>query len=533
MTRSVAVEPPARPAGLHEMCNVGDLLVTAIARGGDRTAFIFEDRHLSYREFGRQVSRLIQALEARGLKRGDFVATLSANRPEAFLVTAAAYVMGLCVTWMNPTSSEEDHAYILADSGVKTLFVDPENFSARARALLERVPNVERVFGLGPHAPGEDILAALDAYAPQPLSPRANPDDLCVLVYTGGTTGKPKGVMHTHRTHVAMAQGELSDWDWPAETRFLALTPVTHAAGAIILPVLLRSGTFVMTQGFEPVKFMRLVEQHRITGTFLVPTMLYVLLDHPQLADADLSSLKLIVYGAAPMSPARLTEGIRRLGPVFMQLYGQSEMPMAITVLRQADHDPERYPHRLASCGTPVSGNQIRLLDERGAEVPPGEVGEICARGPLVMAGYWNKPEETAHAFRHGWLYTGDLARQDEDGFLYIVDRSKDMIITGGFNVFPREVEDVIGTHPAVANVAVIGVPDPKWGEAVRAAVVLRDGAKTTADELIALVRQHKGPVHAPKAVDFVDSLPVTGLGKLDKKALRARYWTDQQRAVS
>ena len=233
------------------------------------------------------------------------------------------------------------------------------------------------------------------------------------------------------------------------------------------------------------------------------------------------------------MSPARLVEGIERFGPVFMQLYGQSEVPNCITVLRRDDHDPVAHPERLASCGAPVAGLQVKLLDEDGHEVPEGEVGEICCRGPLVMAGYWNKPEETARAFRHGWLYTGDLARRDADGFLYIVDRSKDMIISGGFNVFPREVEDVLTRHPAVAAAAVIGVPDPKWGEAVKAVVVCRAGAEVSAEALIAMVRDAKGVVHAPKSVDFTDDLPVTGLGKPDKKVLRARYWGGAARAVN
>jgi fatty-acyl-CoA synthase len=223
---------------------------------------------------------------------------------------------------------------------------------------------------------------------------------------------------------------------------------------------------------------------------------------------------------------------MKRFGPVFMQLYGQSEAPNCVTTLRRAEHDPA-YPERLASCGMPSAGVQVKLLDDDGHEVPVGEVGEICCRGPLVMAGYWNKPEETEKAFRHGWLHTGDLARRDADGYLYIVDRSKDMIISGGFNVFPREVEDVLTRHPDVAAAAVIGVPDPKWGEAVKAVVVLRPGATPNAEALIALVRDAKGVVQAPKSVDFTDALPVTGLGKPDKKAIRAQYWGGSTRAVN
>ncbi len=518
---------------LYQGCSGGDLVVTAIRRGGDRVAFISGDTQMTYRQLGALVSQVIQALAARGLQRGDAVATLSANRPEAFVITAACYVMGLRLTWMNPTSSEDDHAYILADSGVRTLFVDPGPFGDRARALAQRVPGVQRLLSFGPNDGfGDDLLAEAAAFSPGPLVPQAEADDVCVLIYTGGTTGRPKGVAHTHRVHVTMILTQMGDWDWPGDIRFLALTPITHAAGVIIMAVLLKSGTFVMTHGFTPEKFVHLVERHRITATFLVPTMIYVLLDSPARQGADLSSLKLVIYGASPMSPARLIEGMQAFGPVFMQLYAQSEAPNTVAVLHQHEHDPVNHPERLASCGTPCVGVQLRLLDDDGREVADGEVGEICVRGPLVMQGYWNKPQETAQAFRNGWLYTGDMARRDADGYLYIVDRSKDLIISGGFNVYPREIEDVLSLHPAVSAAAVVGVPDAKWGEAVRALVVLRAGAKVEAEALMALVRDKKGAVYTPKAIDFVDALPVTGLGKLDKKAIRARFWQGQQRSV-
>ncbi len=517
---------------LHEGCTVGHLLRRAVERGGDRIAFVDGGLRLTYREFGARISGLVQAFESRGLARGSAIATLSDNRVEAWLVTAAAAMVGARITAMHPLGSADDHAAILEDAGIEALCFDPVGHAARAKALAGRVPGLV-LLALGPSDLAEDLVADARARPAAPLVPRARPDDVAGLTYTGGTSGRPKGVMSTHRVRVAMTMTELAEWDWPGETRFLAVTPITHAAGAIVAAVLLRSGTVIVERGFDAAGFAALVARHRATMTFLVPTMIYRLLDEPALEGATLASLEVVVYGAAPIAPARLAEAVRRFGPVFMQLYGQTEAPNAITALRRADHDPDRHPQRLSSCGVPIGASQVVLLDEAGREVPEGEVGEICVRGPLVTAGYWNRPEETAHAYRHGWLHTGDMARRDADGFLYIVDRSKDMIVTGGFNVFPREVEDVLTTHPAVAAAGVIGVPDAQWGEAVKAVVVLRPGASVDAAELIARVREAKGPVQAPKSVDFVDALPVTGLGKPDKKALRARYWGEAARGVN
>jgi fatty-acyl-CoA synthase len=264
----------------------------------------------------------------------------------------------------------------------------------------------------------------------------------------------------------------------------------------------------------------------------MVPTMIYALLDHPATKDADLSSLKTIYYGASAISPSRLKEAIERFGPIFFQFYGQAECPMTITVMRKEEHDPSNL-ERLASCGRIVPWVNVALMDDDMNEVPDGDPGEICVQSPLTMKGYWKKPEQTAEAFAGGWLHTGDVARKDADGFLYIVDRKKDMIVSGGFNVYPREVEDVISRHPAVAAVGVIGVPDERWGEAVKAVVVLREGETVDAEELKALVKEAKGAHYTPKSVDFADSLPLSPLGKPDKKALRAQYWGDAQRMVN
>jgi fatty-acyl-CoA synthase len=286
---------------------------------------------------------------------------------------------------------------------------------------------------------------------------------------------------------------------------------------------------------FDPAEVLKVIEEQRITATMLVPSMLYALMDHPDSHTRDLSSLETVYYGASAMNPVRLAEAIRRFGPIFAQYYGQSEAPMAITYLAKGDHDEKR----LTSCGRPTLFARVALLGEDGKPVPQGEPGEICVSGPLLAGGYWHLPEATAETFKDGWLHTGDMAREDEDGFYFIVDRVKDMIVTGGFNVFPREVEDVIAEHPSVAQVCVVGTPDDKWGEAVTAVVVLREDAahddaavEAMTAEVQSAVKDRKGSVQSPKRVVVVDALPLTGLGKPDKKAVRARFWEGAGRAV-
>jgi fatty-acyl-CoA synthase len=287
--------------------------------------------------------------------------------------------------------------------------------------------------------------------------------------------------------------------------------------------MLLRGGTMLVLPAFDPVAVMQAIQEHRINCVMLVPTMIYALLDHPRFGEFDLSSLETVFYGASAISPMRLKEAIERIGPVFSQFYGQAEAPMVVTVLRKAEHDVNDL-RRLASCGRPVPWVHVELLDANNRPVADGEPGEICVRGPLVMDGYRDNPELTAQTFDGGWLHSGDVAVRDPGGYLRIVDRTKDMIVSGGFNIYPREIEDIIGLHPAVSQAAVIGVPHPKWGEAVTALIVLRPGQSAAAQELIALVTERKGAFQAPKYVRFIDSIPQTAVGKPDKKALRALY---------
>ncbi|WP_337185645.1 AMP-binding protein [Phenylobacterium sp.] len=510
---------------IHLGSTIASLYDRAIKRFADREAIVFGDTRLTYREFGEQVSQFIQLFKSFGLGRGQGLAMLSGNRPEVIAVMAACHFIGIRYTPLHPLGSIEDHLFVLEDAEISALVVDADAYPARERA----VPSLQAVITFGNATFGVRAEDLLPKFKPQPLTIESRPEDIAHILYTGGTTGRPKGVVQRHGQWLNNMKLLLSEREYPHPPRFLVSTPISHAGSGNIAPTQLRGGVLVLQKSFNAVEFMAAIERERINATLLVPTALYNLLDHPRLKEFDLSSLQMLVYGGSPISPSRLDQAIEAFGPIFCQLYAQTECG-SITYLSKADHVANA--RRRESCGLPIIGQDVVLLDPDGVEVAPGEVGEICVRGPNVMEGYWKRPEDTAEAFRGGWHHTGDLATQDEDGYYYIVGRAKDMIVTGGFNVYPREVEDVVSQHEAVAACAVIGVPDPKWGEAVTAFVVLHEDRSASGAELTALVKLKKGPIYAPKAVNFVAELPMTALNKIDKKALRSRFWDGETRQV-
>lgn len=508
------------------------LVLRALRRFPDRTAFVQDgDGALSYRATLAMIGRLQAAMAAAATGPQPLrLALISSNRAEAWCAEIAAQALGGLTTWLHPMASLADHVAQLEDAQVNALLVDVPSYRDRGGELAARCPGVKTVWTLGPAGFGTDLIAAMAKIGEATVRDLSRPQDIANLGYTGGTTGKSKAAIRRQRNQAAIYLSVLTDYELPEAPRFLAAAPISHVGGTKIIPTLMRGGTVHLLKGFDPEQLLATVERERINMTLLVPTMIYKLLDHPALAKTDMRSLELLLYGASPMSPTRLVEGIERLGPVFSQLYGQTEC-YPISLLRKADHDPQR-PELFASCGAPLSTCDVRLLDEQLREVPPGEAGEICVRAPQAMEGYWRRPELTAEAFAGGWLHTGDIARQDDRGYLYIVDRKKDMIVSGGFNVYPREIEDVLTSHPSVAMAAVIGVPDAKWGESVAAVVVRKPGAAVDADTLVRLVKEHKGSQQAPKRVDFVEALPLTALGKIDKKLLREPHWAGQARKV-
>lgn len=512
----------------------GHLMVAALRRHRDKPVMFLGDTTLTGGETAARISQYVQAFEALGAGRGTAGALLALNRPEVLFIIGAGQTQGYRRTSLHPLGSLDDHAYVINDAEITTLTIDPvPMFVERALGLLERCPQLEKVLTIGPvpdelsHV-GHDLNAAAASYDARPLEAvTLDPDHIVSITYTGGTTGKPKGVIGTSRAMSEMTRIQMAEWEWPEAPRFLMCTPLSHAGAAFFVPTVIKGGSLFVLAKFDPAEVLRTIEEQRITATMLVPSMLYALLDHPDSRTRDLSSLETVYYGASAINPVRLKEAIDRFGPIFAQYYGQSEAPMVISYLAKDDHLGD--DRRLASCGRPSAFIRAALLDEDGNRVPVGEPGEICVAGPLLAGGYWNLPEATAETFRDGWMHTGDVAREDEDGFWYIVDRTKDMIVTGGFNVFPREVEDVVAEHPAIAQVGVIGTPHEKFGEAVTAVVVLREGHELS-DEVVAeiqqMVKERKGSVQAPKQVIAADALPLTGLGKPDKKALRAQFWT-------
>jgi len=502
----------------------------ALSRYPDRTAFAWPEGSLSYQGTIDLIGRIQGVFMRLALEPGARVAFLTANRADTWCAGVAAQLARLCITWLHPLGSLEDQLFQLEDSEAEMLVVDAVAFRDRGGELATRATRLKAVFTMGPADYGTDLLQAIETGGHFSARCLAGSDDLSTLNYTGGTTGKSKGALRYHRENAGAAAAILADFEIPEGARYLTVAPISHVAGTKVLPTLMRGGTVHMLKGFDPEAVLATIARERINFTLLVPTMIYVLLDQPALGKTDLSSLELVLYGASAMSPTRLVEGIERIGPVFSQLYGQTEC-YPISVLRKSDHDPKN-PELFLSCGFPIAACEVKILDDNDREAKTGEAGEICVRAPHAMAKYWKRPDITAETLKNGWVHTGDIARRDERGYMFILDRKKDMIVSGAFNIFPREVEDVLSQHADVAMVAVVGIPDEKWGEAVTAIIVPRDGARPDPDELINLVKTRKGSAHAPKQIQFVKQLPMTGVGKVDKKVLRAGFWSGRDRMV-
>ncbi|MGV9300634.1 acyl-CoA synthetase [Amycolatopsis sp. NPDC003676] len=485
---------------------------------------------LSYGEVQQLSWRVARALARSGVRPGDKVAILSANDPVSFGCVFGISRAGAVWCPVNPRNEAAENRELLDLFDCACLLVQ-ESFAPLVSRIADQLPKLTTVVCLDGSFPGALPLSEwLDGLPDTPWQSEP-PDDTAMLVGTGGTTGRPKGVVLTGHNVETMSALTLMSYPFQPRPRYLALAPLTHAAGVLCFPVLALGGEIVVMPSPDLGRFLDLIERHRITHTFLPPTLIYLLLDHPALSTTDFSSLECLWYGAAPMSAARLEEAITRIGPVLGQLFGQSEAPMMISTLAPADHfhpDGSLARERFTSAGRPTPLTQVAIMAADGTLLPRGERGEIVVRGPLVMPGYYRNPEATADVSKHGWHHTGDIGYLDEENFLYVVDRAKDMIITGGFNVYSAEVEQALMTHPAVQDCAVVGLPHEKWGEQVTAVVQLHQGRTAAADELRATVKELLGSVKTPKEVLLWPDLPRSKVGKVLKTDVRTQLLAER-----
>lgn len=507
------------------------LIRRAAEQYSDRIAIVHGEQRLTFRQVNERACRLANALAALGITTADRVGTIRKNAPEHVEMALAFIKGGSVPVTLNPRLTADELVWQLNDSGSTAVIMGPE-FTELILSIRERIPAVKHLIAFGPRVDGtiayEDLIASGEPAEPEfPWLP----DDIGNIGYSSGTTGRPKGIVRSRRSEHAVVINILLDV-LPHMTEndvFLALQPLYHGAGSFVLPCWLRGVRHVIVPSFEPDVAFRAIREEGVSIIKTVPTVYVRLLADPALREQDFSRLHTLIYGGSPMPVDKLKEGMDVFGPVFVQIYGQGEAPMTITVMRREDHIVDGTPEqtaRLRSAGRPFTLVDVRVVHDDGRDVVPGEIGEIIVRGDHVMKGYWQlPPERTAETLRDGWVYTRDVGTVDAGGFIYLLDRKSEMIITGGLNVYPNEVEQVLYQHPAVLEAAVIGVPDPLWVEAIKACVVLRPGAVATDQEILDFCRTRLADYKRPRSVDFHGELPKNAAAKILRRKLREPYW--------
>lgn len=549
LASTTTLSPVVSPRSVPATTGSAGCVLRDFVRRGERlypthTAVVCDDHRLTYRELGARARKMAGALAALGIGKGDRVAALLLNCHRYLELYAGCFELGAIVVPLNVRLAVPELVYTLNDAQAVALVVD-ETLRPLAEAARPALTTVREYVYTGAAGSGAGALPAgmrayeqlVGAAAELREPPDVREEDVAGFFYTSGTTGNAKGVMLTNRNIAANALQIAGIFAPSHHDRVLHSAPMFHLSGGPTGWLYFWYGaTHVVQHAFEPAGALALVARERVTRVTWVPTMITMLLAHPSIATTDVSSLKLIAYGASPIAPDRLKQAIATFKCEFIQAYGMTEVAPILTLLLPEEHEPEgdeRAVRRLLSCGREVPGVSLRVVDPEGRDVRPGEVGEIIARGANVMLGYWRKPAETESVLRDGWYYSGDLGMLDEDNYLYVVDRKKDMIVTGGENVYSTEVEAALSSHPAVLEAAVIGVPDEQWGEAVKAIIALRPGMSATAEELIAHCRTLIAGYKCPRSLDFVAALPKSGSGKILKRDLREPYWQGKSRRVN
>ena len=519
---------------LEGAASVADVARVQALRRGSAPALTFEGRAMTFADVDAMASRIANALIASGVRTQERIAYLSKNDDHFLPFLIGACKARAALAPFNFRLAAPEIARLLADSGARIFIVGPDvvELADQAVASLASKP---RMIALGFDCEGYERHDAWARVA-APDDPRldADPQDDVIQLYTSGTTGLPKGVRLTNRNYLTIFKlptppGGLNYE--PGDT-VLAAMPFFHVAGLNIALIALASGArSAILRDAAPQLILDTIGKEQVNHAFLAPALIQMLMQAPGIESADLSSMRTLAYGASPISEDLLKRASARFRCEFIQFYGMTETSGAGTFLTNADHDPAKG--KLRSCGAAWPGVELKIVAADGVEVPRGEVGEVVVRSPVVMKGYWNKPDATAASIRDGWMSTGDAAYMDEDGYVFIYDRVKDMIVTGGENVYPAEVENALFGHPAIADVAVIGVPDDTWGEAVKAIVVLKPGVKPDEADVIAWARARIANFKTPKSVDFVEAIPRNLSGKILRRELREPYWKGRDRRVN
>lgn len=497
----------------------------------DATALVYQGRETSYGALSHAANQTAQALLAEGIAPHTRIGFMGANSDLYFHLLYGAQKTRSVVVGVNSRLAGPEVAYVLNDAEAEMLFVG-KDFVPLVESILADCPNIKRVIAMDG---GHDEWASFDDWrnAAEAIAPDMDyhPDDDIIQLYTSGTTGHPKGVQLTN-LNMESAFLQSADWaGWVQDDHVLLCMPLFHIAGVNVGLIGLYKGAKVtVLPEVDPVEILRLIEVEKVSVLFMVPAVILFILQQPNIDAADVSSVRQVIYGAAPIAEELLVQAAAKFQCDFVQVYGLTETTGGGTNLKPEDHDPAR--NKLRSCGKPNAGVEVLIVDEDGQEVAQGEVGEIVLRGATIMKGYWNKPDATREAIKKDWFYTGDAGFLDAEGYVFIHDRVKDMIVSGGENVYPAEVENALFAHPDIADVAVIGVPDEKWGEAVKACVVAAPGKELSEQEIIDFARARIAGYKLPKSVDFIEALPRNPSGKILRRELREPYWEGQERRV-
>jgi acyl-CoA synthetase (AMP-forming)/AMP-acid ligase II len=518
--------------------NIGTLFTKTAKSYPDKLAISYGNKEWTYAEANGRINRLANAFARLGIKKGEHIAILQFNCPQTIETLFACFKAGLCAVPINWRLHPNEYSFII-DHSDSVAVVFTEDFRDSLHSLRGDMPKVEHYICLCNAK--EDMLnyeELIESQSPDFNDTEISIDDLAWIFYTSGTTGRPKGAMLTHGNLLTMTMNFFADVSpLGPQDAILHAAPLSHGSGLYAIPNIAKAANNVIleTKSFEPKAIFETIQRRKITFMFAAPTMLKMLVSSPEMDNYDIGSLKCLIYGGGPMYAEDLKEAVKKLGQVLVQGYGQAESPMTITYLRKEEHlleGTEDEMRRLNSAGIARTDVEVRIFDENDNEVPIGTSGEVVVRGEVVMKGYWKDKQATERTLRGGWLHTGDIGYMDDKGYVFLLDRSKDMLISGGENIYPREIEDVIIRHPAIHEVAVIGIPDDKWGEAIKAIVSLKSGMQASEQEIIDFCKDNLASYKKPKSVDFMAELPKNSYGKILKRELRDKYWKGQERRI-